>query len=89
MIGVRMDLDSALSPSRDRHLGSIDIVNDGQPATPRLHNYDVTVRGTRGQVIRRGRIERWDRDGKSPMQLLTAALASAGYKADTRQQEAT
>jgi hypothetical protein len=79
VIVVEMNLQSALSNSRDRHLGSIRISNDGKPTNMTRHNYDVEVLGVKGQTIRRGRLENWPRDSKSPMQLLGAALDACGY----------
>lgn len=79
MIVVEMRLDSAISESRDRPLGSLRISNDGEPTSAARHNYDVEVLGVKGQTIRRGRLENWPRDAKSPMQLLAAALDACGY----------
>lgn len=62
------------------NLGSVQISNDGRTdASERLHSYDVQILNKNGRIFRDGRVENWDREGKSPMQLLAAALKAAGY----------
>jgi hypothetical protein len=79
MIIVDMQLQSAISPDRDRTLGRVLIINDGEPTDARLHNYRVEAISTVGRVFRRGNVRDWPRDSRSPLQLLTAALKALGY----------
>lgn len=78
MIIVPMVLLSAITGGKTS-LGSITITNDGT-GSPRNGNYDVAQYDKTGKrVVRRGRVEQWPRNDRSPVQLLAAALKSLGH----------
>lgn len=76
MIVVKMNLVSAISRSRDGTLVTIEIYNDGTGTAAR-GNYDFTIRGKRGQVLKEGRVENWPRKAKTPCALLQKVINTA------------
>jgi hypothetical protein len=78
MIIIPMVLVSAVNGNKTS-LGSITITNDGTGGK-NSGNYDVVQLDKTGKrTVRKGRVERWPRHYRSPVQLLAAALKSLGY----------
>jgi hypothetical protein len=65
-----------------RQLGKLTIANDGTGSSSR-GNYDVTVYGAHGRIIRTARVEDWPRQAKPVQGLILAALEAAGYGKDS------
>lgn len=79
MIQVPILLDVHGRGNDIRPLGSIVIVNDGT-GTPDRGNYDVEQYDKHTKrVVRKGRVENWPRNSKSPVQLLAAAIKALGH----------
>ena len=78
MIVVHAQLESAISPSRDRPLCRVEIANDGTHPSPARGNYDVRLYSRDGRHIRSARIENWPRDAKPAWRLIQAAMESLG-----------
>ena len=88
MIRVTVELLSAIHPSRNRVMAMMHIANDGRETlvNPRLGTYDgETFVGrdaqalSRGQVSKRGRVERWPREAFHVWNLVARMLESMGY----------
>lgn len=78
MIIVPMVLLSAVTGAKTS-LGSITITNDGT-GNKKLRSYDVKQFDKGGKrVVRKGRVERWPSNDRSPVQLLAAALKALGH----------
>ena len=79
MIRVTVELLSAIHPSRNRRLGSLDIANDGTGART-LRNYVATFRGPAGRPGKTGRVTGYPADQVAVWNLIRRACEEAGYK---------
>lgn len=77
MILVKIELISAIHPSRNRELGRLVLTNDGL-GTDKRCNYNVEMmrRGTTDKVQRRGRVENYPRHAYTVWELVRRALAA-------------
>lgn len=75
MIKVTVELVSAVSSSRDRHLGTAYIVNDGTGSAT-VGDYDVTLSqfGKPDVIWRSGKVKNFKRRTLGPWDLLYLAL---------------
>ena len=87
MIVVSVQLDSAISPTRDRELARVLIANEGSgTADDSLHDYScVSLRGRskeqldRRVVQRRGKVTNHPRQAEHVLNLVAKALIAMGY----------
>jgi len=79
MIRVTVELLSAIHPSRNRRLGTLDIANDGSGGKT-LRNYNATFRGPRGRPGKQGRIVGYPAEQVAIWNLIRRACEEAGYK---------
>jgi hypothetical protein len=73
MIRVHIELESALSPHRDRTLGWVTITNDGTSHSPSRGNYTVEARRPGGRE-RVTAVRNFPRQSRSALELLRRAL---------------
>lgn len=79
MIVVTVELRSAIHPSRDRRLGTLEIVNDGSGGKAR-RNYDATFRGPTGRPGKLGRVVGYPTERVAVWNLIRRACEEAGYR---------
>ena len=79
MIVVKIELISAISRSRNRSLGMIEISNDGTSKNKTVGHYNIKVLNPEGRVLRRGRVEGHKRSEVSIFNLVRKAIEQAGY----------
>lgn len=75
MIHVDMILHSAVT-GQSSQLVKIVITNDGT-GTMKKGNYDYAIRGKKNQLLKKGRIEGWSRQAKTPLALLQKVINTA------------
>jgi hypothetical protein len=76
MIVTRMELFSAITGQRST-LVEIRITNDGTSTRASRGNYDWVIKGRRGQTLKRGRLENWPRQARTPCALLQRVINEA------------
>lgn len=76
MINVQMNLDQFGLGRNITTLVRIVIVNDGSGTATRS-SYDYLIYGKHNREIKRGRIENWPRQAKTPIKLLQAVINHA------------
>lgn len=88
MIRVRVELLSAIHPSRSRELARMHIANDGEYTlkNPRFGSYEFTTfRGRDREALddeviqKRGKVTHWPREALHVWNLVAAGLAAMGY----------
>lgn len=77
MIIVNIDLKSAISTDRDRHLGTLHICNIG--GTKALGDYSIQVFSPKGKLGRQGLVRDYPRESISVLNLVRRALFATGY----------
>lgn len=75
MIVVKIELHSAIHPSRSKEIGRMVISNDGT-GTDELGSYNVELmrRGTKDKVLRQGLIQNYPRHAYTVWELVRRAL---------------
>lgn len=80
MIRVTIQLESAISSTRDAHLGTLIIANDGTSKNLARGNYQVMMFGKTGRhPIRRARVENHARNAHPVGTLIRKALEALNY----------
>jgi len=78
MIVVNVDLKSAISTTRDRHLATLHISNTAT-GTKTRRNYAVRAFGPAGKPGKRGEVLDYPAEDVSVLNLVRRALEAAGY----------
>ncbi len=77
MIVVNVDLKSAISSARDRHLATLHICNIG--GTKTRGDYSVQAFGQSGNPGKSGTVKDYPREAVAVLNLVRRALEAAGY----------
>ena len=78
MIRVTAELISAISPSRNRHLGELLIANDGTGSDTKS-NYNAQFKGEHGGSGKSGTVLDYPRKAVAIWNLIRRACEAAGY----------